>query len=187
MGDGVMYHIKILFLFLLPSVIYANGGGPLLLIISGFIFTIGQVWILSTETYFLNKVTNTSISHSFKYVFLANLISTIVIGFGFPFLLALITGLGTMLPTPYGGYFSIVGTWAYSNAPHVEYVEPITFIWLFITFILTVYCEKLFYKKHYKKIGFDENFNLNTFIWKIHLISYSGLLIILLLMFSDIL
>jgi len=169
----------------IPAIAYANGGGPLLLFISGSAFIFGQVWILLAETIIFNRVSGQSLKTSFKHVFLANLVSTLLVGLGFPFLLALVTGIAMELPQPYGGYASALGTWIYDSAPYIKYLGYISLIWLLVTFVLTVYCEKWFYRWYWKKVGFTANFNINKFIWQAHAASYSGLLIIVLVMWHD--
>ena len=169
----------------LPAVAYANGGGPLLLFISGSAFILGQVWILFIETLLLKKVSGLNVKTTFKHVFFANLVSTILIGLGFPFLLAVITAFGMALPQPYGGYASALGTWIYDSAPHMNYLGYISLAWLFVTFVLTVFCEKAFYKWYWRKIDFTPSFPINKFIWQAHAASYSGLLIIVVVMWHD--
>ncbi len=173
------------FLALLPAMANANGGGPLLVFISGSAFIFGQVWILFAETAFLHRVSGLNVTISLKHVFFANLASTIIVGIGFPIFLATITGFAMMLPQPYGGYASAIGTWIYDSAPYIEYLGYISLVWLFITFVLTVYCEKAFYKWYWGKIGFLPIFSVNKFIWQAHGASYAGLLIIVLVMWHD--
>ncbi len=168
-----------------PVLAYANGGGPLLLFISGSAFIFGQVWILFIETFLLKKASGLSTKTTFKHVFFANLVSTTIIGLGFPFLLAVITAFAMELPQPYGGYASALGTWIYDSAPHINYLGFISLAWLFVTFILTIYCEKAFYKWYWGKVSFAPGFSVNKFIWQAHVASYSGLLIIVVAMWHD--
>ena len=174
-----------LLLIFFPGLAYANGGGPLLLFISGSAFIFGQIWILFVETLFLKKTSGLNTKTAFKYVFFANLVSTIIVGLGFPFILAVITAFGMELPQPFSGYSSILGTWVYDNAPHTKYLGFIALVWLFITFILTIFCEKAFYNWYWHKVGFIPTFSVNKFIWQAHLVSYLGLLIIVLVMWRD--
>ncbi|CUA83181.1 hypothetical protein Ga0061064_0467 [Pseudidiomarina woesei] len=168
-----------------PAIAYANGGGPLLLFISGSAFIFGQVWILFIETMLLKKASGLSTTTTFKHVFLANLMSTLIVGLGFPFLLAVITAFAMELPQPYGGYASALGTWIYDSAPHIKYLGYISLAWLLVTFLLTVFCEKAFYNWYWRKVGFNPSFSINKFIWQAHAASYSGLLIIVLVMWHD--
>ena len=170
-----------------PALAYANGGGPLLLYISGSVFIFGQIWILFIETLMFKQASGLNVKISFKHVLYANLVSTIIIGFGFPILLAVITAFAMGLPEPYGGYASALGTWIYDRAPNIKYLGYISMAWLFVTFILTVFCEKAFYKWYWRKSGFSPTFSLNQFIWQTHAASCSGLLIIVLVMWHDLL
>ena len=174
-----------LLLILWPIVTYANGGGPLLLFISGGVFIFGQVWILFIETLLLKRVSGLSTKSTFLHVFFANLVSTIIVGLGFPIILAVISAFGMALPQPYGGYSSAAGTWIYESAPYIKYLGYISIAWLLVTFILTVYCEKTFYKWYWRKVGFTPRFSINKFIWQAHIASYSGLLIIVVIMWYD--
>lgn len=176
--------ITILLVFF-PALAYANGGGPLLLFISGSAFIFGQVWILFIETLLLKNASGQNAKTSFKHVFFANLVSTIIVGIGFPILLAVITAFAMKLPHPYGGYASALGTWIYDNAPYIKYLGYISLAWLFVTFILTVFCEKAFYKWYWRKVDFTPQFSVNKFIWQAHAASYSGLLMIVLVMWHD--
>ncbi|CAH0535308.1 hypothetical protein VST7929_02919 [Vibrio stylophorae] len=168
-----------------PSIAYANGGGPLLLFISGSAFICGQVWILLVETVLLNRASGLGGGTAFKHVFWANLVSTIIVGFGFPLALAIITGFGMALPEPYADYSSAIGTWLYDRAPYGKYLIYISMVWLFITFLLTIYCEKAFYNWYWRKVGFSPCFSIDKFIWQAHAVSYSGLLIMVLLMWHE--
>lgn len=172
---------------LLPTVAYANGGGPLLLFISGSAFIFGQLWILIVETAILKKASGLGLKVSLKHVFFANIVSTIVVGFGFPLMLAILSGIAMELPEPYGGYASAIGTWIYDSAPYIKYLGYISLFWLLITFVLTMYCERWFYKWYWNKIGFAANFDLNKFILQAHAASYSGLLLIVLVMWHELL
>ena len=176
--------ITVLLVFF-PAIVWANGGGPLLLVISGSAFIFGQIWILFIATLILNKASGLHPKTSFKHVFFANLVSTVFVGIGFPLLLAIITALGMELPQPFGGYASALGTWIYDSAPYTEFLGYITLFWLFVTFVLTVFCEKAFYRWYWRKVEFAPSFSLNKFIWQAHAASYTGLLIIVIIMWHE--
>lgn len=169
----------------LPTIAYANGGGPLLLFMSGGAFIFGQVWILLVETMVLKKFSGFNTVVAFKQVLYANLLSTVIVGLGFPFLLAVITAFAMQFSQPYGGYASAIGTWAYYNAPYMQYLGYTSLAWLLITFLLTMFCEKKFYKWYWVKIDFNPNFPVTKFIWIAHVLSYAGLLIIVVVIWHD--
>ena len=169
----------------LPAVSYANGGGPLLLFISASAFIFGQIWILTSETYLYKKLVKIDYVTAFKQVFIVNLVSTVVVGLGFPFLLAVITALGMELPKPYGGYMSALGTWAYDRAPHAEVLPFLLVFWLLVTFFLTVLCERWVLLKIWKKANFESPIEVNKLMLQVHLVSYAGLVIIVLYMWGE--
>ena len=75
------------FIFSLPVFCFADGGGPILLLINGFAFSFGQVWLLSVEFFYLKyllKPYSFSAGKIFGITFLMNLISTILGGILFP-------------------------------------------------------------------------------------------------------
>ncbi|ROR97871.1 hypothetical protein EDC56_3538 [Sinobacterium caligoides] len=178
--------LTVLFL-IMPSIAYANGGGPLLLFISGSAFVLGQLWILFVETTLLKVVSEISLKSAFTQVFLANLISTVVVGLGFPLLLAVVTAFGMLLPEPYGDYSSAIGTWIYEGAPAFDYLGYISLLWLLVTFILTVFCERAFYSWYWRKSGYTPSFSLNKFIIQAHAASYVGLLVVVIVMWHELL
>lgn len=159
----------------LPMLASANGGGPLLVIFSLYIFIYGQVWILGTETYIFIKETGVKTAMAFKQVFFANLVSTLLIGIAFPLLLATITYAATSSPGPFGDILSAVGTWAYDSAPYGEFVFPITLVWIVVSFLMTMYCERKFYLWYWQRTNFSFDLPINKFILKMHLVSYAGL------------
>ncbi len=172
-------------ILLFPINASANGGGPLLLFISGSVFIFGQIWILVSETYLYTKFVKLNVSTAFKQVFIVNLASTIIVGLGFPFLLAVITAFGMSLPDPYGDYMSLIGTWVYDTAPYIEYLPYFTVFWLIITFFLTVLCERWFLLRIWAKNNINSPINVNSLMWRVHLVSYTGLIIIILIMWGD--
>ncbi len=182
------HHYKYLIFFAslyFPTSCYANGGGPLLLFVSFFTFVYGQVWILASETYIYKRLLTLDLRTSFKQVFIVNLVSTIVVGLGFPFLLAVATGLGMGLPEPYGGYFSILGTWVYERAPHVKLLPYFSIFWLVVTLFLTVICERWVLLRIWTKNNYKPPISINTLMWRTHLVSYSGLFVIILYFWMD--
>lgn len=168
-----------------PAVSFANGGGPLLLFISGSAFIFGQVWILVSETYFYTKLVKLEVVPAFKQVFVVNLVSTIVVGLGFPFLLAVLTAFGMVLPEPYNDYMSILGTWIYDKAPYIDILPHITIFWLLITFILTILCERWVLLRLWGKAEFKSPIHVNSLMWRVHLVSYAGLIAIILYMWRE--
>jgi hypothetical protein len=170
--------LLILFLILfLPSNAYANGGGPILLYINFIAFVLGQVWILSAETFMYCKMLKIKPALAFVQVFKVNFVSTILVGLGLPLLLALITAFAMELPSPVGGVMSAFGTWIYDSAPYIDYIWYITAAWFVVTLYLTVICERWYIKKLWVKTNFTSPININTFMWQVHFVSYTGLIL----------
>jgi hypothetical protein len=169
--------ITFLILFIIPSYAYANGGGPILLFINFAAFVLGQVWILSAETFMYCKMLKIKVGSAFIQVFKVNLVSTVLIGLGLPFLLAVITAFGMELPSPIGGVMSALGTWVYDSAPYIDYVWYITAIWFVVTLYLTVICERWYIQKLWAKTNFNAPINIDTFMWQVHFVSYTGLIL----------
>jgi hypothetical protein len=170
--------LLITFLILaIPSYAHANGGGPILLYINFAAFVIGQVWILSAETFMYCKMLKIKPASAFAQVFKVNLVSTILVGLGLPFLLALITAFAMELPSPVGGVMSALGTWIYDSAPYIDYIWYITGAWFVVTLYLTVVCERWYIKKLWAKAGFNSSINIDTFMWQVHFVSYTGLIL----------
>lgn len=46
--------------------------------------------------------------------------STILIGLGFPIVLAIVGGVGMLAPSPVGDFFSALGTWVYEGNRYPE-------------------------------------------------------------------
>lgn len=160
-------------------------GGPLGFIISGNAYVLGHLWIVFTETVLLIKASGLNAKTAFKWVFLANFQSTVIVGLGLPFFLAVLTGIAMQLPQPYGGIAAALGTWEDASGLSKTYIGFIALGWLLIGFILLVLCEKAFYTRHWLKTGLDANFPLNKFIWRAHAVSHLGLLMIVFVMWHD--
>lgn len=169
--------LLLIFLLVFPLASYANGGGPLLLCISGSVFLYGQVWILASETFIYCKCTDLDPVTAFKQVFLVNLGSTIVVGLGFSFILAIVTALAMSLPEPFKDYASLMGTWAYEGAPHTNLLGPLSLIWLTVTFILTIIYERWHLSKLWLKANYQGPITISGLMVRAHVVSYTGLLL----------
>lgn len=167
-----------------PVACFANGGGPLLLLISGSAFLYGQLWIIVSETVVYHKLTGLEARVALKQVFLVNPVSTLVVGLGFPFLLAALTAAGMFLPAPFKDISSLLGTWAYENASYTELLGLYTVLWLLVTFVLTIDCERWHLTKIWNKSGFSPSISVTGLMVRAHLVSYLGLFGIILYMWG---
>jgi hypothetical protein len=172
-------------LLIFPLASFANGGGPLLLFISGSAFLVGQIWILGSETFVYCKSTDLDVWSAFQQVFVVNLASTIVVGIGLPFILAAITAAGMFLPEPLSDYASLLGTWAYEGIPYPNLLAPYTLVWLLITFWLTVLYERWHLSKIWAKSSYTPSIAISVLMFRAHIVSYTGLVLIILYMWGE--
>ena len=175
-------HLKLLILFiiiLLPSTAYANGGGPLLLFLNAGIFIVGQVWIIGAETYVYMNKAKLSRKESLFQVVGVNLISTIVVGLGFPFMLAVIGGIGSFLPEPVGPYFFLLGTWVVDKVPYdIELLPYVMGIGFLVTYFLTVYFEAWCLETYWNRRKIETAITAKNLSWYANTFSYIGLIIV---------
>ena len=141
------------------------------------IFTFGQVWILGVETYILIKYTGLPFGKSFKEIFIINFLSTVLVGFLFPVILAAISlffswVLNSNMP-------AVLGTWAipggkdYSNLLFSSII-----VWFVISFFLTVKLEGYCLIGRWKRSGLSDIEKIPKIIWVANTISYLGLVVI---------
>ncbi len=134
-----------LFLFTLPA--YADGGGPLLLLLNLYLFTLGQIWILLSEGFYIRKLFPTvSLSERIWWVIYFNFISTIAGAFIIPFIWAAIFGLLSIIPvistTIAGDILTAMGTWVVGdNSPYPWLAITMSGALFVLTYFLTVWIE----------------------------------------------
>ncbi len=139
-------------ILLLPTFCFADGGGPILLLVNGLFFSIGQIWILFFEFMFLKKLfddyshLNTNPYNKrkvFKITFIMNLYSTILGAILLPFILAAVTYLAYIkMDNDIGDILFAVGTWiAGDHTPHPGIAIVATVIGFIITYFLTVFLQ----------------------------------------------
>jgi len=127
-----------------------------------------------------HKMLNLKLGAAFLQVFKVNLVSTLLVGLGLPFILAFITAFGMSLESPMGVVIPLLGTWIYEYgseaSQYTKYLWHIVTFWFLVTLFLTVYCERWYIKKLWKEIGFISPVNVNIFMWQVHFVSYTGLI-----------
>ncbi|OZB82629.1 MAG: hypothetical protein B7X28_03315 [Halothiobacillus sp. 13-55-253] len=167
---------------------YADGGGPLLLLMNFMLFTYGQVWILLSETLVFKKVFPASpTSAVIKWVVLANLASTLVGALLAPLVWAAVFGLlgHSLWDNEIGKWLFAIGTWiAGDNSPHPNVAIGVSMVGFILTFFLTVYIEKRVYVKAISKNELPVAESLLSRCYLANGISYAGL-VLLFLMFTD--
>lgn len=159
---------------------YANGGGPLLLIVNSMLFTYGQVWILGIETFLFQRVFyGTKLLTVFKWVFLGNLISTMVGAFLAPLVWAAAFGfLGHSLwDNEIGKILFALGTWvAGDNSPHPNLAKTATLVGFALAYFITVHIERKVFEVAIRRGELSQCDNLLKFCYGVNAISYAGLI-----------
>ena len=171
------------FSLIITAPAYADGGGPILLLISFYLFVAGQVWIILSEFIYMRLLHREEPCRStLKTVVLMNLVSMILGGLTLPFLLALI-GLagafmhGTKLEI-LGSYIFALGTWvAGDNSPHATLAVASAGVGFVGTYFITVYVERWYLARRTSK-GIYPSTNLRH-CYCLNAISYAGLILLM--------
>lgn len=160
----------------IPTAVYADGGGPLLLFLNGYVFFIGQVWIVLSEFAVFQIVLKGEEKENMIQVLKINILSTCVIGLGFPLLLAIIGLAGSFLPDPLGKNFLLLGTWVMDRVPYdVTLLPYVVSAGLFVTFFLTVLFEARCLQAHWDAKQCQHQVKAITLSWMANTLSYCGL------------
>jgi len=170
-------------LLLIPSICVADGGGPILLIINGLVFLMGQVWILISEysyLYFLFKKLSLPKIKIFKATVVMNVLSTLIGAILFPLALAVVTFPGTLYSkSRWGGLLMASGSWvAGDSSPFKQVAIGAAIVGFVITYFLTVWIEYRYLDKWFRRheIVVPGNFLKHCFM--LNGVSYLGLIIL---------
>jgi hypothetical protein len=164
-------------MFLLPTVSYADGGAPLLLIFNFVTFLYGSVAIILAEWLIYIFLASVPRGDAFWDAVVANLASTVLIGFGFPLAIGIVGYLGSSLPYGIGDIFLVVGTWVYENIKHPKLTKAMTLFWMAVTFLLTVLFEARILRKRWNERGFTGTISVNKLSWYSNGVTYIGIFI----------
>ena len=165
---------------LFPKTTYADGGGPLLLIINGMTFIYGGIVIIGVEWLIYVRWAKIPKSAAFVDALITNLVSTAVIGFGVPLFIAAISGaLSAVLPETIGSYAMAMGTWVYDGLPFPKVMWTSTIFWWITTFFLTIYVEKRVLMKRWKSRNYEAAWSARVLSWRSNAITYLGLFMII--------
>lgn len=169
-----------LMLFGLSASAYANGGGPLLLIVNFMLFTYGQVWILGIETLLFQKVfRGAKFTVVLKWVFLGNLASTLIGALLVPLVWAAIFGfLGNSLwENEVGKVLFALGTWiAGDNSPHPKLAMAASIVGFVVAYFITVYVERKVFVHAMNKGELPAKDDLLKYCYGVNAVSYAGLI-----------
>lgn len=142
--------VCVLPLVLVPGVAWADGGGPLLLIINCYLFSIGQLWILSSEyLYLLKRFPAAPKGRLLVGLLLINIVSTLGGALLIPLVwalvlmfLALLAGAGPWSNTTATNVLGALGTWVIGdNAPYPWLTMIMSGVLFVVTYFATVWIE----------------------------------------------
>jgi len=175
-------HIKTTFniaalMFLLPTASYADGGAPLLLIFNFVTFLYGSILIILVEWIIYILLASVPRGDAFWDAVVANLASTVFIGFGFPLAIGIIGAIGSNLPHGIGDISLVMGTWVYENIKHPKLTKAMTLFWMVVSFLLTVYFEAKILRKRWNERGFTGKISVNKLSWYSNSVTYIGIFI----------
>ncbi len=183
--DGRLLLIALL--LLCPTLVHADGGGPILLFINGFLFTVGQVWIVGIEWLLMSRRFEMPAGRLLWIVFLVNLLSAAVCAVGIPMMwagLTFVVGLVGSLAGGDGGGADLIlalGTWiAGDNPPHPEVAVWAAGIGFVVTYPPTVVFE-WWVLRHWLASDLDTGKGFLRFMVFVNLVSYVGLVLLALL------
>jgi hypothetical protein len=137
-------------LVLVPGVAWADGGGPLLLIINCYLFSIGQAWILLSEYfYLLKRFPSVSKGRLVIGIILINIGSTLGGALLIPFVwalafmfLALLASAGPWSNTTANNVLGALGTWVIGdNSPYSWLAMATSGVLFVVTYFATVWIE----------------------------------------------
>ena len=165
------------------SAAWADAGGPLLLLVNLFAFSVGQVWILFAEyVYLFVRLPSVPPGRLFKLVVLVNLWSTVGGAILIPFVWAAVF-LGLSAATSNNRSMSDVlgylGTWIVpGNSEFAWLAFPASAFVLVLTFIATIFIEYKLMARWKEKYALPDPPLLKKFAIEMNAVSYAGLVLI---------
>lgn len=165
---------------LAPISAFANGGGPLLLIINGLTFLYGGLVIIAVEWALYVHWARIPAKIAFWDAVTANLVSTVLVGLGVPLLLATVSGVSSVvLPEAIGSFAMALGTWVWEGMSFPAVTFSSTAFWWVVTFFLTVLNEKAVINKRWKARHFKSELSAGSLSWRCNAVTYAGLLLVI--------
>jgi hypothetical protein len=175
------------FILLLPIAAFADGGGPLLLIFNFMAFLYGSIIIILVEWFLYCLLASVPRKDAFWDSLIANVLSTLIIGFGLPLVIAALTmlvdvpALKKLIPPGINHVLLSIGTWVYEGMRYPKLTDTMTAFWLAVTFFLTVWLEAKILSKSWSRRGFVGKINPVKLSWYSNSITYAGLFIFFLM------
>ncbi len=162
---------------LFPSAAFADGGGPLLLIFNFLAFLYGSILIILVEWFLYVRLAAVPRELAFFDALVTNILSTLVVGFGFPFVIGFIGYLGSVVSPEVGEVSMALGTWVYENMKYPKLSFSMTALWLIVTFFLTVRYEAKIIRNRWAGREFTGKIRPEKLSWYCNSITYAGLFI----------
>lgn len=162
---------------LAPSLVFADGGGPLLLIFNFLAFLYGSILIILVEWFLYVRLASVPRDLAFFDALVANILSTLVVGFGFPLVIGFIGYLGSVVSPEVGEVTMALGTWVYENMKYPKLSFSMTALWLIVTYFLTVKYEAKIIRNRWCGREFSGKISPEKLSWYCNSITYAGLFI----------
>ena len=176
-----------LLLALVPTMALANGGGPILLIVNGFLFTIGQIWIVLAEFFYLaRRAPNVPKWRLLKLVVGINVASTLGGALLLPLLwaavFAALSALGPWRDSTFGGVLIALGTWVVGDNSPFPWLALASSSVLFVgTYFATVWIEYRLMQRWSISNRLSLATDVLSLSYRMNALSYLGLIILFVL------
>ncbi len=157
--------VALLILLLFATNVKANGGGPLLLIFNVMAFAVGSILIIAIEAAIYQKMAKLEIREAVKEAFWVNLWSTLIIGFGLPFAISILSGIAGKIYAPIADYAFVIGTWVFDGIKHPKATIAFVYIWLIVAYFLTVPLESVLLLNRWRKRNYHSPITAKRLNW----------------------
>jgi hypothetical protein len=163
---------------MLPDFALASGGGPLILLFNLSVFVIGIVWIIAIESLIYWRLLSKKVKEVIWDVLIINIYSTLFIALGIPLLVAGLSALlGYVFKNEFGEFAMALGTWIYEKPTFGKLPVYMSFFWIIVLFVLTVYFEAYILRRRWAKRDFVSRVSPAKLSWLSNTLSYAGLLV----------
>jgi hypothetical protein len=145
------------------------------------LFTVGQVWIIAAESFYLWRITRLGAKDLLTWVVTMNLASTALGAFGIPFLWAVLTGIVSYLTwsSQFGKVVAALGTWALGDdTPYPKVAIAASIVGFCLTYLPTVWIELYLSKQFAARKGIEIP-SLRKHLYLLNAVSYAGLVLLM--------
>jgi len=156
-------------------------GAPAFLLLSFPLFTVGLLWSMCAEGWVYRRYLACAYSYAVWLALGVNILSGLLIGVGFPFLVAIVGGIGVYLVSPYREVLTTLGSWVFSDSPYRTWALMMVVPWMCVSFWLSFKFELWFILNKLTSVDLEEN-DLKTMCLAANIVSYGGLIGIMLVL-----